>query len=208
MGAPAFSQSPEQRSEENCPMKWSYRKALICLVTTAVLNLPALPVVAQRPGAARPHVELPDEPVRSAIFKNCSACHGIDYLAYNSLDRSGWQELIDSKHKQLRNIAITPEHEAVLLDYLVENFGPETVPFPREYVAPEITEFFSDQDARVFLEQTCAQCHRIRVFGQRNTTAKWHDLVLEMRENGAELSDENLERLVEWLGRTRGLDPG
>ena len=187
-------------------MKWSYKKALACLFRAAVIMLPALPIAAQET-SARPHVELPDEPVRSAIFKNCSACHGIDYYAYNALDKSGWQQLLEMKHKQPRS-AIAPEDEAVLLGYLVENFGPETVPFPREYVPPEITEFFSDQDARVFLEDNCADCHRIRVFGQRNTAAKWRDLVLEMRENGAELSDENLERLVEWLGRTRGLDPG
>ena len=172
----------------------------------ALLSLPALPAAAQ--GSARPHVELPDEPVRSAIFENCSACHGIDVYAYNALDRAGWQALIDMQHKQPRGMAVSAANEAILLDYLVENFGPETVPFPREYVPPEISEFFSDQDARVFLEETCAECHEIRVFRQRNTLAKWRDLVLEMRENGAELSDENLERLVEWLGRTRGLDPG
>jgi hypothetical protein len=163
-----------------------------------------LHATAQQAGGARPHVELPDEPVRSAIFENCSACHGIDEYAYNALDATGWSALIDNQHKQQRDLAISPEHEAILLDYLVENFGPNTIAFPREYIAPEITDFFSDTDARVFLENVCAECHEIRVFGQRNNTEQWRNLVLEMRENGASLSNENLERLVEWLGRVRG----
>jgi hypothetical protein len=29
-------------------------------------------------------------------------------------------------------------------------------------------------------------------------------LTLDMRERGAKLADEELERLVEWLGRTKG----
>lgn len=152
----------------------------------------------------RPHVELPDEPVRGAIFANCSACHGIDVYAYNALDRASWQALLDNEHKRARDVSIPPRDEEILLDWLVENFGPDTVPFPREYVAPEIDSFFSDADARVFLEQTCTVCHELRVFGRRGSTAEWRELVLEMRGNGAELSDENLERLVEWLGRVRG----
>ena len=152
----------------------------------------------------RPHVELPDEPVRGAIFANCSACHGIDVYAYNALDRAGWQALLENEHKRKRGLEIAPRHEEILLDYLVENFGPDTVPFPREYVAPRIDSFFSDADARVFLEQTCTVCHELRVFGRRHDTAEWRELVLEMRGNGADLSDEDLERLVEWLGRVRG----
>ena len=171
---------------------------------TFCMLIASITTFAQQAGGARPHVELPDEPVRSAIFKNCSACHGIDVYAYNALARNGWQSLIDTLHKQQRDLEISPQHESILLDYLVKNFGPETIPFPREYVPAEITEFFSDTDARVFLENVCAQCHEIRVFGQRNNTEQWRNLVLEMRENGAVLSNEDLERLVEWLGRVRG----
>jgi len=29
-------------------------------------------------------------------------------------------------------------------------------------------------------------------------------VIVEMRERGAELADEELERLAEWLGRTKG----
>lgn len=97
--------------------------------------------------------------------------------------------------------------ERLLLDYLVKDFGPESVPFPRDYVAQEITEFFDNSAARVFLEGTCTECHEIRVFEHRKDVAGWRALVLDMRERGASISDHNIEKLVEWLGRTRGINP-
>ena len=38
----------------------------------------------------------------------------------------------------------------------------------------------------------------------RRSEEGWRVLTLDMRERGAQLSDEEIERLVEWLGRTRG----
>ena len=40
------------------------------------------------------------------------------------------------------------QERAILLDWLAERFGPTTKPFPRAYVAPEVTTFFSDAEAR------------------------------------------------------------
>ena len=157
--------------------------------------------------AARPHVELPEGPVRSVILKHCVACHGIDDYAFHAMDRQGWRELLDVPHKQQRNVVLNRREEKLLLDYLVDRFGPESIPFPRGYVAQEITDFFGNVEARVFLERTCTECHEIRVFDHRKDLAGWRALVLDMRERGAEISDQNLEKLVEWLSRVRGTNP-
>jgi len=165
----------------------------------------AAPVAAQ--SAARPQVQLPDGPVRSVILKNCVSCHGIDDYAFQALDRKGWQALLDGPHKKERGIALSKRDERLLLNYLVENFGPESVPFPRNYVAQEISEYFDNAAARVFLEGTCTECHEIRVFEHRKDVNGWRALVLDMRERGATISDQNIEKLVEWLGRVRGINP-
>jgi len=157
--------------------------------------------------AARPEVQLPDGAVRSVLLKKCVACHGIDEYAFHALDRHGWQALLDGPHKQQRGLVLTSTDETLVLDYLVERFGPESVPFPRNYIAPEITEFFSNPEARVFLERVCTECHELRVFEHRKDMAGWRALVLDMRERGASLNDMNLEKLVEWLSRVRGLNP-
>ena len=152
----------------------------------------------------RPHVPLPDEPVRSAIFEECSACHGIDEYAYHAQDKSGWQNLLTELHGDSSQWSVSSSNLEILLDYLSENFGPERNPFPREYIPQPVEETFSDVDAQNFLELTCTECHEIRVYDRNGPTGYWRNLILEMRGNGAQLSDENLERLVEWLARTQG----
>lgn len=157
--------------------------------------------------AARPQVPLPDGPVRGVILKNCVSCHGIDDYAFHAMDRDGWKQLLDGPHRQERGVQLSRRDERILLDYLVKDFGPESVPFPRDYVAQEISEYFDNASARVFLEGTCTECHEIRVFEHRKDANGWRALVLDMRERGASISDQNVEKLVEWLARVRGINP-
>jgi mono/diheme cytochrome c family protein len=165
----------------------------------------AAPLAAQVGGrATRPKVQRPDGPVWDVIRKNCIACHGIDDYAFYALDRAGWQKLIADKHKA--GEADLPEADRnLLLDYVVSKFGPETKPFPRTYIPPEITTFFSDPEANRLMDRACTRCHGLdRVQGARNSADGWRVTLVDMRERGARLSDEELERLVEWLARVWG----
>jgi mono/diheme cytochrome c family protein len=178
---------------------------------TAVLLLAAAamtPVAAQIGGRpSRPQVVPPQGPVRQVIFKNCTSCHGIDDYAFNSFDRAGWDAYIDSEHAG-RNVSLTREDRELLLDWLVSKFGPGTKAFPRTYVAREVTTFFTDAEAEAVLGRTCVTCHALdRVNEARFSPDRWRAITVDMRERGARLSDEELERLVEWLGRTKGTNP-
>ena len=156
------------------------------------------------PRATRPQVVPPQGPVRQVIFKNCTSCHGIDDYAYNALDRAGWDAHITAKHKD-RNVSLAAEDRALLLDWLAMRFGPTTKPFPRAYVAREVTTFFTDAEGEALLKRSCTSCHAIdRVNNARYAPERWRVVTLDMRERGAKIADEELERLVEWLGRTRG----
>jgi len=178
------------------------RAAFAALLALTGVALPGL-AAAQ---SLRPHVEVPDEPVRSVLFRHCSSCHGIDPYAYHALDNAGWRNLLEALHPAPATISMSGGDETLLLGFLVEQFGPNTVPFPRSYVPPEVSGLFTDADARVFLDQVCTECHELRVFRQRHTLAGWRDLILEMRENGAVLADDNVERLAEWLSRVQGVE--
>ena len=46
--------------------------------------------------------------------------------------------------------ALNDAYQKLLIDWLVSKFGPDTKPFPRTYVPPDITTFFSDPDAIIF----------------------------------------------------------
>ena len=167
-----------------------------------LLTLPAAAQIGRRP--ARPQVTRPDGPVWQVIRKNCTSCHGIDDYAFFALDRPGWQKLLESKHKP-GDADLSESDRNLLLDWLVSKFGPETKPFPRTYVPPEITTFFSDPEARRLLNRACTKCHGLeRVETSRNAEERWRVLLVDMRERGAQLSDEELEQLAEWLGRVWG----
>ena len=171
----------------------------VCFVTFVV------PVRAQlSPRPTRPQVVPPQGPVRQVIFKNCTSCHGIDDYAYSALDRAGWDSLITAKHREM-NVPLPEKDRALLLDWLEVRFGPTTKPFPRTYVAREVTTFFTDSEAEALLKRACTSCHAIdRVNAARFAPDRWRVITLDMRERGAKLQDEEVERLVEWLGRTKG----
>ena len=178
----------------------SYWVAVVALVCSV-----ASPVSAQlSPRPTRPQVVPPQGRVRQVIFTRCTSCHGIDDYAYSALDRAKWDDLITAKHRDL-DVPLPAPERALLLDWLAMRFGPTTKPFPRTYVAQEVTTFFTDGEAEALLKRSCTSCHGIeRVNDGRFSPERWRVVTVDMRERGAKLEDEELERLVEWLGRTKG----
>ncbi len=168
----------------------------------ALAVIVAVPAMAQN-RATRPKIERPDGPVWNVIRANCTACHGIDDYAFYSLDKDGWSKLIAEKHKP--GIQLPEADQTLLLDWLGQRFGPDTKPFPRTYIPPEITTFFSDPEAIRLMNRSCTRCHAIdKVQGARKPADGWRVTLVDMRERGAQISDLELEQLVEWLGRVWG----
>jgi len=189
--------------------KWIFFSAVIAAALALPITAPLSAQIGR--GATRPKVDRPDGEVWQVIRKNCTRCHGIDDYAFFSLDRAGWKSLLDTKHKSPLaegTPVLNDKDQTTLLDWLVEKFGPKTKPFPRTYVPPEITEFFTDPEATFVLNRSCTACHSIdRVMEARNSPDQWRVIAVDMRERGAKLTDEELERLVEWLGRVKGINP-
>jgi hypothetical protein len=159
---------------------------------------------AQR-SATRPQVKLPDGALRSVILKNCVSCHGIDDYAFHALTRERWDELLTDRHADVSLNKLSRADHDLLLDYLSETFGEESTPFPREYIPPEISTYYDDDDGRYVLDTTCSECHALdRVYETRATIERWRVLLLEMRARGAFMPDnEEMERMAEWLSRVQ-----
>ena len=88
---------------------------------------------------------------------------------------------------------------------MAQRFGPDTKPFPRTYIPPEITTFFSDPEAFRLMNRACTTCHGMeQIQGARKPADDWRVTLVTMRERGAQLSDQELEQLVEWLARVWG----
>src|SRR5438034_8716081 len=194
---------------EKFPMKSMFDKAAVWaalrVLVGAMAASTASPAAAQNRGATRPKVDRPDGPVWQVIRKNCTQCHGIDDYAFFALDRTGWQSLLETKHKSPLaegTPVLSDQDRNTLLDWLVSKFGPTSTPFPRTYVPPEITEFFSDPEAILVLNRSCVSCHGLdKIMNSRYSADEWRVLAVQMKARGANISNEDLERLVEWLGR-------
>jgi hypothetical protein len=105
-------------------------------------------------------------------------------------------------------VTLSDEQRTLLVDYLVGEFGPDSTPFPRSYIPPEITVFFSDPEAYRLLDRACTSCHDMeRIDESRHSLEAWRVILVDMRERGATLSDEELETLAEWLSRVKGINP-
>jgi mono/diheme cytochrome c family protein len=188
-------------------MKWGFREAVKCAALALISAALVIPLGAQEERkVVRPSVNMPRGPVRQVLLTSCTSCHGIDDYAYYALDRAGWQALLESRHKG-KPVVISDQDQNILLDYLAANFGPNWKPFPRTYIPGPVTKPFSDDDGKAFVEKTCTSCHEVeRVYGPRRNDPLWRSIVLDMRERGAKLSDEDVERLVEYLYRVWGTD--
>ena len=63
-------------------------------------------------------------------------------------------------------------------------------------------------EAQTLLGRACTGCHEIGKVNQaRYSPDRWRVVAVDMRERGAKISDQELERLVEWLGRVKGTNP-
>ena len=157
--------------------------------------------------AARPEVGLPGGAVRQVILQACTTCHGIDDYAYHALDRAGWRQLVGTM--QDKGAVIAEDDLSVLLDWLVAEFGPESTPFPRDYVVTPVNDqVFADAEAAgAYLSATCSVCHSLdRIETARFGESRWRVTVTDMRAKGAAVADENVDALVDYLTRTRGAE--
>ncbi len=180
------------------------RTLSVAIGAAAALLYLAAPASAQLRRMTRPQVERPDGPVWEVIRKHCTACHGIDDYAYYAQDRAAWQKLIADKHKS-GEADLSDTDRNLLLDWLASKFGPGVKPFPRTYVPPEITTYFTDPEATRLLNRACTKCHGMdRIDKVRKPAEAWRVTLVDMRERGAQLSDQELEQLVEWLARVWG----
>lgn len=62
---------------------------------------------------------------REMYVAYCSACHTLELVESQRLDRTTWEWVMDDVINKYGGTWITAKERAVLVDYLVENFGPE-----------------------------------------------------------------------------------
>ena len=66
-----------------------------------------------------------ERPKGEQLFKvYCGSCHSLELPQSQHLDRDTWQWVISDMVEEFGASFITPEEQALILDYLVEHHGP------------------------------------------------------------------------------------
>ncbi len=81
---------------------------------------------------AKPALAIPPEEMspRQLYVAYCSACHTLDLVESQRLDRTTWEWVMDDVINKYGGTWITKKERAILVDYLVENFGADNTPEP------------------------------------------------------------------------------
>ena len=179
----------------------------VAAIAAAALLLPAFAQFSANRRPPRPNVTLPDGPVRKILLGSCSACHGIDELGYYAMSRDAWRSLIErmktARSGLVEGAVISDADREVLLDWLVEQFGPDATPYEREYVVREVTSEtrLSGVEARALLDRACATCHSPiePALGATLDAAGWRSTLTEKIARGAPLLIDEVDPLIDWL---------
>lgn len=98
------------------PNFFSWKALLFCAAASACL----LPAFAADESAKL----LPDGPGKDAVAKVCSECHATDNIRKLRLSRDEWSDKIGEMVD--RGAEISEAERSAVLDYLLQNFGPDS----------------------------------------------------------------------------------
>lgn len=76
-------------------------------------------------GVPKPEITTKNMEPGQMYVAYCSACHGLELVESQRLDRENWKWVIDDVVNEYGGSWITEREQEILIDYLVEHFGPE-----------------------------------------------------------------------------------
>jgi hypothetical protein len=133
--------------------------------------------------SAAQNVPPPDPPAVRILNRSCTGCHDLRPVETSAMDQEGWSKLVNAMVQ--KGAQVTPEDVPILVNHLVENHGP-----------------LPDGPGKEILLNVCTQCHTLdRVRGRAMGRAEWEETLLHMLNEGAQLSDEELPVILNYLSR-------
>jgi mono/diheme cytochrome c family protein len=167
--------SSEQKSKRN-HKKHKWHKTLLCLLCVLWFLLT---------GAMRQaDLELPEGQGRQILENSCMSCHGLEGITKNEgLKGDGWKMIVDRMTQY--GATVTGDQTTILVQYLADNFG----------------------EGRKVLDTSCTTCHslnEVKKFQGFYKKDDWQDVVTTMVKYGADVKEQQVPVLVEFLTRTYG----
>jgi cytochrome c5 len=127
---------------------------------------------------------LPEGPGRKIVEAECANCHSLNVVTAKKLTRQRWQVIVTAMMEG--NAAARKNDIKEVVDYLAANFG--------------------EQDrGKELVEDICSVCHEWqRVKEHEKTKEEWAGTIKGMIFEGAPVTDEEFEQMVNYLARNFG----
>jgi cytochrome c5 len=153
----------------------------------------------------------PDGPGKEILEKKCSTCHAPEQVTTFGRSADEWHEVVVNMIDL--GAEVNEEETKVLVEYLAKNWPLKSATPPAEQPAPNQTAPneppAADQSAaemnrrgKEILEKKCSTCHapeQATTFGR--SAEEWHEVVVNMIDLGAELTEEEAKVLVDYLAK-------
>lgn len=128
-------------------------------------------------------VPLPEGNGKKIIETACLSCHGLNVLAGKQWNRERWQTVVTAM--LALGAPLKSGEAAELVGYLEKNFG--------------------EDRGKKLVQDICSLCHEWqRVKGQELTKEQWGGVIKGMIFEGAPVTDEEFNLIVEYLAKNYG----
>ena len=169
-------------------MRFPLRHTFILALPVAAAGLLAVGtarVVAATP-AAEPGVAAAaaqDEQGERLLNSACGGCHDLRPVQASARDRDGWNEVVQNMLQ--KGADVSDKDIPVLLDYLVEHFGP-----------------MPDGRGKDVVLSVCTMCHDLKRIRQgHRSPEEWMETLNSMLNEGAPLSDADYPVVLAYLSK-------
>jgi mono/diheme cytochrome c family protein len=169
-------------------MKWLFGRSVVWVAITIATAAMAFAVQNN---------DLPEGEGKSILQSSCTSCHGLAALdkfkgSYKAKD---WSDLVNNM--KAYGATITDTQVTTLVDYLAKNFGPKD--------GGSSAASSDDAAGKAILESGCTSCHGLDAIERLNLNKdSWTDVVRNMIGNGANVTDQQVPVLVDYLVKKYG----
>jgi cytochrome c5 len=120
------------------------------------------------------------------VQKACVSCHTLEVIAKKQATKDEWREVV--KAMVDKGAPLKPEETAVVVEYLASKYG---------------------NRGKELVESVCVLCHEFaRISTEALTRDQWAGEIRGMLAEGAPLTDEEFEIVVDYLTKTYGVKDG
>jgi len=153
------------------------------MAATALLAAGTVRIVAATPAPEPTAAAAQDDQGERLLNASCGGCHDLRPVQASARDRDGWNEVVQN---MLQKGADVPDKDIpLLLDYLVEHYGP-----------------MPDGRGKDVVLSVCTMCHDLKRIRQgHRSPEEWMETLNSMLNEGAPLSDADYPVVLAYLSK-------